>query len=400
MENIGNTLVNGEVKPGFESVKDIFIENFIKRNEIGAACSVYFKGEKVVDLWGGYSSIEESRKWDEKTLVLVFSATKGMSSLTLALAHSKGLFGYDDRVAQYWPEFGQNGKKTITIRQLLSHQAGLCVIAEKLTIDVLTNPNKLSEILAKQKPAWIPGEKHGYHAFSLGWYENELLKRIDPYGRDISKFFQEEIAKPLNLEFYIGLPNTIKESRIAKIYDFTPIQMAFHINNMPWKMTLSYFNPNSLTAKTMSNPQFKKPGDIGRKPFRNISIPAGNGIGQVRSIAKAYGEFAASGKTLGLSNETFEELSASASQPKNGSFDEVLKVNTSYSLGYMKPSFDFDFGSKKAFGDPGAGGAFAFADPEYELGFAYAPNKMGFHLWNDPREQLIRNQVYECIKNL
>src|SRR5262249_37741119 len=163
---------------------------------------------------GGLRDRKSKAPWEENTMVMVFSTTKGMSGLAMALAHSRGYFDYEDRVAQHWPEFGQNGKQEVTIRQLLSHQAGLCCIDVPLTIEDVRNHHVLPNILARQKPRWKPGSHHGSHGISIGWYEAELLRRLDPKRRTLGRFFREEMAEPLGLEFTIGTPPSIPDERI------------------------------------------------------------------------------------------------------------------------------------------------------------------------------------------
>ena len=196
--------IYGEVEPGFEPVREAFGRNFSERDELGAACCAYVDGRKVVDLWGGVADRESQAPWQKDTLVLVFSTTKGMSALAVALAHSRGLIDYDERVATYWPEFARNGKGNVTVRQLLDHQAGLCAVDEPLGPELLADPGRLAEILAAQRPAWEPGTRQGYHYLTLGLYENELLRRVDPRGRSLGQFLSEEILAPLGEEFYIG----------------------------------------------------------------------------------------------------------------------------------------------------------------------------------------------------
>lgn len=191
------SMIHGSVSSGFEEVEIEFRRNFAERDELGAACTIYYKGKKVVDLWGGYRDEATLAPWEEDTLVLVFSTTKGFSALAVAVAHSQGLLDYDEKVATYWPEFAQNGKADITVRQLLEHQAGLCAIDEPLDLAMLANLDVMAAALAKQKPAWEPGTRSGYHAWSLGWYQNELIRRVDPQHRSIGQFFQDEIARPL-----------------------------------------------------------------------------------------------------------------------------------------------------------------------------------------------------------
>ena len=396
---VGKVAIYGDVKPGFEAVRTEFERNFTERNELGAACAVYHQGEKVVDLWGGIRDKDSGAGWEEDTLVVVFSTTKGVASLALALAHSRGLFDYDAPVATYWEEFAANGKENVTVRQLLSHQAGLCAIDEPLNLQILADADKIAAAIAKQKPAWEPGTKHGYHGISLGWYESELLRRVDPQNRTIGQYFQDEIAQPLGLEFYIGLPDNIPKQRIATIDGYKRWQMLFNLNKMPRPFVFSILNPNSITARTFGNPAIIGEVNGYNKPeILKIELPAANGIGQVRSIAKAYGEFATGGKTLGITQTTLDALEKPATPPTEGLRDEVIRINTSFSLGYLKPFPDFRFGSDdRAYGTPGAGGSFGFADPTTGTGFAYAMNRTGFYLWDDPREGALRRAVFRAI---
>ena len=271
-------------------------------------------------------------------MVLVFSATKGISALTVALAHSRGLIDYKEKVATYWPEFAQNGKENITVRQLLGHQAGLCAFDEQLDAQVLADLDAVASILARQRPAWQPGTRHGYHYLSLGLYEGELIRRTDPHHRSLGRYFQEEVAAPLGLTFYIGLPPDVTDSKVATIESFKPLQMLLHMNTMPAGMVFGYTNPRSLTRRTFGNPKLRSPADFNRPEYRRVELPAGNGIGQVRSMAKAYGVFAAGNHELVIDEDTLEALAAPPTLPSLGSRDEVLKTEMSYSLGFNSPS--------------------------------------------------------------
>ena len=182
---------------GYEAVREAFAENFAKRRELGAACCVYHRGEKVVDLWGGVRNEATGDPWEEDTMVIVHSTTKGLAAMTLALAHSRGWLDYDAPVCKYWPEFAQNGKENITVRQLLAHQAGLFAFDEKVDRNVVADLDRLAIVMARQKPEWEPGTRQAYHAITLGFYESELLRRIDPKHRSLGQFFQDEIASPL-----------------------------------------------------------------------------------------------------------------------------------------------------------------------------------------------------------
>lgn len=389
-------LIQGTVAPGFEPVEQEFRRNFAKRNDLGAACAVYYRGEKVVDLWGGYRDAEKQLPWEKDTLILVFSTTKGVASLALAVAHSRGLFDYDEKVSVYWQEFAQNGKANITVRQLLSHQAGLCAIDEPLNVDNMGDVEAVSLAIAKQKPAWEPGTRQGYHAFSIGFYESEILRRVDPQRRTLGQYFRDEVAKPLGLEFYIGLPDDVPSSRVAVIEEQQQSKYIFNLHKIPPAALFAFFIPNSLIMRTLMNPTFR--GGFNSREVQRLEIPSVNGIGQVRDIAKAYSEFATGGKTLGIRQDTLAALSQTAQPPTGGTFDMVLQTYTNFSLGYIKPSQQSPFGSELAFGHPGAGGSFAFADPKHELAFAYAMNRMDYYLVNDPREVALRNAVYRCIQ--
>jgi CubicO group peptidase (beta-lactamase class C family) len=404
MSKVAEASMYGSVAPGFEEVRAVFERNFRERDELGAACAVYYEGEKVVDLWGGYRDLARRLPWQEDTLVMVYSTTKGLAGMTMAVAHSRGLLDYDERVASYWPEFAQGGKENITVRQMLSHQAGLSGLDRPLDLKTIADHDALAATIARQVPAWEPGTRHGYHGISLGWYEGELIRRVDPEHRTLGTFFQEEIAEPLGLEFYIGVPPCVDDSRVARIKAFRPAQMLLHMNTMPAGMVLALMNPRSLTSRSLNQIREKGvhgPADLNTPEIRALEMPALGGVGQVRSIAKAYGELATGGRELGLTDETLDSLTRPAAPPSRGIRDKVLHVDTSFSLGFLKPFPAFSFGtSEKAFGTPGFGISFGFADPDAKVGFAYAPNRMGFYNWDDPREKALRDALIRCLRRL
>src|SRR5499427_8721983 len=217
--------VEGHVARGFEAVRDAFVENLARRGEQGGACCAYFRGQKVVDLWGGIRNERTGEPWERDTMVIVYSATKGLAAMTLALAHSRGWLDYDERVSAYWPEFAQHGKEKITVRQLLAHQAGLFALDVPIDRGLVADLDRLATVLARQTPVWEPGTRLAYHAITLGFYESELLRRIDPRHRTVGQFFQDEIASPLGLDVYIRLPEDIPDSQLATITRPTWLQM-------------------------------------------------------------------------------------------------------------------------------------------------------------------------------
>ena len=383
--------IHGYVSSGYEAVAEAFAENFARRREVGAACCVYHKGEKVVDLWGGVRDKATGEPWEEDTMALVYSATKGMAAMTLALAHSRGWLDYDGLVSTYWPEFAQNGKEKITVRQLLAHQAGLFAFDEPISKSVVADLDRLAEVLARQRPAWEPGTRQGYHAVTLGFYEGELLRRIDPQRRSLGQFFQDEIATPLGLDFYIRLPESIPDSRLAPLVDPSLVEM---LCGFPIRMSLAALNRRSNIRRALMGSEL--PHDARHVYARDLEVPAGGGVGTARAIAHAYSVFATGGKELGLRAETFRELTAPAAPPTRGFYDEVMKGEVQFSLGFMKSSPSWPFGSAGSFGHPGAGGSLGFADPQGQIGYAYVPNRKSVALMGDPRDVALRRALYSA----
>jgi len=394
--------IKGDVAPDFEPVREAFERNFIERQELGAACAAYCGGRKVVDLWGGLRDEQNGAEWEEDTLAMVSSTTNGLTALAIALAHSRGYFELDQPVFSYWPEFYQNGKKWITVRQLMAHQAGLCALDTLPTYEDIKDLDTLARILASQQPAWVPGTRQGYHAVTFGWYAGELLRRVDPSHRSLGRFFNEEIAIPLGLEFYIGLPPEIPDSRLASIREFGLYQTLSESNKLPIKMALNFLNPNSLTTRAFATPIPKTVDERKRKrDFLVVEGPGYNGIGTARSIAKAYNIFALGGKGLRLKPETLEALTTPAPPPSAGLEDLVTGLEMSFSLGMLKPFRGYEFGSSsRAYGMPGLGGSFGYADPDTGSGFAYIPNKWNFKLHNDPRQVSLWQAFQNCLSRL
>ena len=357
-------IVYGEVSRGFERVRTEFETNFIRRGERGAACTIYHRGQKVVDLWGGERCHHSGVPWTEQTLSLAFSVTKGMAAAAMAVAHSRGLFELDAPVADYWPEFAVGNKQQITVRQLLAHQAGLVAIDQKLSPGILADHDRMAEITASQKPLWQPGTKHGYHTLTLGWYQNELIRRVDPAGRNLGDFFQDEVAKPLGIEFYIGLPKSVDSESLSTTQGFRQIAILANLNQLPWKMVLAGIWPRSVVSKSIKFLRVGNPAVLGSPEYREVQIPSANGFGQARAVAKIYDALSRGGQELGLTAETLGELVAPVVPPACGTRDAILKIDTNYSFGFSRPSSGFRFGADQhAFGCPGAGGSFGMATP-------------------------------------
>ena len=388
-------VVHGDVSRGFENVRATFAGNFIDRGELGGACCAYARGEKVVDLWGGVRNAKTGEPWEGRTMVIVYSATKGLAAMTLAIAHSRGWLDYEERVSTYWPEFAQQGKERITVRQLLAHQAGLYALDVLLDRELVADLDRLADVLARQRPAWEPGTRQGYHAITLGFYESELLRRVDPRHRSLGQFFEDEIASPLELDLYIKLPASIPNAQLAVVS--RPSWFYFEmLRGFPLRLAVDSMNPRSNIVRALRGSEL--PHDEQHVYSRNLEVPSGGAIGTARAIARAYSVFATGGRELGLRKDTLDLLAAPAVAPSRGFYDECMKTHgVQFSLGFMKPPAPLPFGSPGSFGAPGAGGALGFADPEAGVGYGYVTGSMGMRLAGDPREVALRDAIYAAL---
>jgi CubicO group peptidase (beta-lactamase class C family) len=386
------------VAPGFEEVASEFAHNFEGRGELGAAVSVFWRGELVVDLWGGFRDPACSLPWQEDTLVMLFSMTKGIAAVALAMAHARGWLDYDAPVARYWPEFAAADKDALTVRQLIDHEGGLVLIDQRLDMLRLGNLDALATVLARQQPIWKPGSRHGYHTWTMGLYMNELLRRVDPRHRSLGPFLRDEIAGPLGLELYIGLPAFIPQSRLAVIEMLTFLRAVLNSWKVPPGERREILRPNSLLNQALALPTGMDPND--RKAL-SVEFPGLNGVGTARAVAAIYSELVTGAKRLGLTAETLSLLSAAPVDPPAGPRDEVLGIDTWFSYGFEKPPPDLEFGSsRRAFGHSGAGGSFGYADPDRCLAYAYVMNRLDFYGHGDPREKALRSAVERCVARL
>jgi CubicO group peptidase (beta-lactamase class C family) len=389
-------VVQGHVSPGFKAVREAFAENFVRRHELGGACCVFHRGHNVVDLWGGVRNKQTGEPWEQDTMVVVHSATKGLAAMTLAIAHSRGWLDYEAPVCRYWPEFAQQGKEQITVRQLLAHQAGLFAFDEPVDRSVVADLDRLAVVMARQRPAWEPGTRQAYHALTLGFYEGELIRRVDPRHRSLGQFFHDEIAAPLGMEFYIGLPESIPNSRLATL---SPPSVLDLLLGFPTRLLLSAMNRRSNIYRALVvNPGSAIYNDERRVYARGLEVPSGGGVGTARAIARAYSAFATGGRDLGLSPETLRLLAAPATRPARGFHDECMKSDDiQFSLGFMKSAGEWSFGGATSFGAPGAGGALGFADPVAGVGYGYVTSQMGTCLTGDPRDIALRDALDSVI---
>jgi len=378
--------VKGVINPGFEAVRDEF-EHLWNEIEVGASFCVYHQGEKIIDLWGGFTDRDQGVAWQADTLVNVYSATKGPASLAIAILHDEGLINYEEKVATYWPEFGAEGKQNITVAQLLSHQAGLSGVDARLTVEDLYDWDKMINLLAAQKPLWEPGTAAGYHAIMWGYFPGELIRRIT--GKTLKEYFHEKVAVPLDADFYIGLPvsefhrcaTLIGPGRARKQPAPTPAV------KMPRLHSGSLHNPSISPFKHACS-----------TPWRNAEIAASNGHASARGLAKIYGALSMNGTLGGTSIIGPESLWEATKVEVEGIEDLVLGGKLRRARGFMLNS-DSAYGpNDESFGHAGAGGSLGFADPDTGLGFGYAMNQMQSDATAVPRSKLLLEAVYRCLQ--
>jgi CubicO group peptidase (beta-lactamase class C family) len=382
--------VEGTCDPKFNRVKDTFVENFEKRNEVGAAVAVMLDGKSVVDIWAGHADREMTRPWTRDTLVNVYSTTKGVTAICAHRLADKGLLDIDAPVAKYWPEFAQAGKDKLPVRYLLSHKAGLAAVRKPLDDDALFNWNKMTTALAEQEPWWEPGAKHGYHALTFGYLVGEVIRRIT--GKTPGKYLREEVAGPLGLDLHIGL-DAKDDARTGDMIPMPPPGPG-----EPNLFAEVMKNPESVAFKAFMNPpNGMRPGMVNTREWRAAEIPAANGHTTARSLAKLYGVLARGGELDGVRVMSKEQVAQCSIEQSSGP-DALLVINTRFSLGFMMSQPGASLGpNAKSFGHPGAGGSLGYADPEAKIGFGYTMNKMHASLLIDPRATALIEAVYASL---
>jgi len=356
----GASSVKGECDPVFALVREEFEKNFASREELGAAVAVYKDGQKVVDLWGGVADPATGKPWDKDTIVVMASVGKGVAAVCTLMCVDRGLIDLDERVAHYWPEFGQAGKENITVRTLMQAKAGV-LYADAAADGAIIDWNAMIKAIEVQKPEWTPGEGHGYHSMTMGFLLGELVHRAD--GRMINTFLEEEIVKPLGVDYHWGL----NDEQIARAATFVP-------------------NPKSSTKQMVADPTTKlyrawhvnpKGVTANDEISRRAVIPSSNGQGNARAIGRLYAALANGGSLDGVRLMSPELVEVARTESWKGlcaMTDRDYRYGTGFFLNYP-PNTPFGPNSR-TFGHPGAGGAVGFADPENGIAFSYSPNFM------------------------
>lgn len=362
--------IQGECDPCFSRVRETFTENFASRGDHGAAVSVIVDGRKVVDLWGGFASQDQSRLWERDTMVNTHSVSKAVTATCAHLLVDRGLLDIDSPVADYWPEFAEEGKEGVLVRHLLNHQAGLPAIGKSLPMGSLLKWDVMTKALAHQRPWWAPGSKHGYHLLTFGFLVGEVVRRI--CGKSLGTFLREEISEPYEIDFHIGL----QDKDLARSADtLSPLDPAPGEAN--WLAQLMA-DPGSLSARGLLNPpDFGEPDAVNQTAWRKAEIPASNGQGSARGVARLFGALAMRGNLEGKQLLSPEIVQRAIREESNGS-DAVMSMFPSrVGLGYWLSNESCPFGpNRSSFGHPGAGGTFGFGDPDAQVGFAYVTNRM------------------------
>lgn len=404
--------IEGEVCPGFELLAEAFRESFRRGDEQGAAFAVYYKGQLVVDLWGGFADFESGRLRSADATTLVFSTTKAVAAICIAHLWDRGLLDYDSPVVKYWPEFGKHNKESVTVKTLLSHRAGLFAIRDKHKFsEMRDDPEKIADLLACQEPFWAPGTGQAYHALTFGLYASQLVERTDPNRRNLAKYFEEEIAKPFDIDFVIGerqqdFHRACHHSALRVSWKTFLTRVIPAVMRFCAALLYSLVKYKTIYLKyTIGNPTDWKSGQVNNPDFRCIPCASSHGVGTARALAKLMGILANGGKLkekVLLTPQAIDLLG----RPLSEDNDRFLLRKVTFGPGTMlMPLNSADHPGQKrryAFGHPGAGGQTAFSDPQEQVAWCYVTNfeNRWLMLDLDPRYMDLEKTIYRCLEDL
>lgn len=378
--------IGGTVEPAFDAVRDAFAENFAARDEAGASVCIVVDGTVVTDLWGGWRDGDRRRPWERDTLVNVFSVGKAVAALCVARLVGQGRLSYDDPVARVWPEFGARDKSRITVRQLLSHRAGLPALREPLPDRAIFDWHGMCAALAGEAPWWEPGTAHGYHVNTFGFLVGEVVRRTT--GRSLGATVHQEITGPLAADFHIGVPRP-DLPRVADFLGLAEVPERARAGQltagqlMEWQ---AYFNPPSLSGS----------GVVNSAEWRTAEMPSTNGHATARGIARLYEALAGGGRCDGTEIVAAATLAEAVNEAVYGD-DLILHRPSRFGLGFQLTQAERPLGPNAgSFGHFGAGGSLGFCDPEAKVAFGYTINTMGPR-WQNPRNQALIDACYHCL---
>lgn len=402
--------VHGTVAEGFESVRDAFARNFATRGDRGAAVAVYRNGRKVVDLWGGTRDVDgaddaagtdgtedgtdAAAPWRRGTAQVVRSATKGVAAAVPLLLHQRGELDLDAPVGEYWPEFKAHGKERVLVRHVLNHRAGLPVLDRPLTPKEALDPSRGPRAVAAQAPVWEPGTDHGYHALTYGWLLDELVRRVTG-GRGTGEWIADEIARPLGLDLWLGLPAAEEAAgragRVGRVEDPEPSGNGPRLRPKR-AVTEAYGDPASLTRRAFA--AITPFPDQNDPAYRAAALPAANAVATADGLARFYAALIGEVDGVIRHRRLFDPATVERARAQESAGpDRVLVVGTRFGLGYMLHGSASPFLSPGSFGHPGRGGALGFADPEAGIAFGYVTNGFRKTVTADPRAQALVRAV-------
>ena len=393
-EKVANGVVRGSCDSRLKAVADEFIRNFNERGEIGASVCVRIDGQTVVDLWGGIAQGDTA--WEEDTIGIVFSCTKGATALCAHMLASRGELDIDAPVADYWPEFACKGKQDATVKMMLDHSVGLPALRTKVKPGGVYDFDYMCELLADEEPFWKPGIRNGYHMINFGWTVGELVRRVS--GRSLGTFFREEVAEPLGIEFWIGMPEAC-EPRVAPVIPWLPQPGA---DLGPFQQAM-IGDPESIQALSLMNTGGFNPNS---RECHASEIGGAGGISNARGLAGMYAPLACGGSLGDVKLVDAHTLARMGEISTATNEDATLLIPSRFALGFMKsmdnrrrPTGDRDSAilSAPAFGHVGAGGSIGFADPDARMSFGYSMNKMGEGILLNERGQSLVDAAYTSL---
>ena len=354
------TDIHGFVKPGFEGVRDAFKANFDSGADLGASFCATKDGETVVDLWGGYADAAKTKPWVKDTIVNVYSTTKTMTALTALMLADRGLIDFAAPVAKYWPEFAANGKANVTVAQLMSHSAGLSGWKEKITKADLYDWEKATSLLAAQAPFWEPGTAPGYHALTQGYLVGEVIRRVT--GKSVGTVFREEIAGPLDGDFWIGLPAS-EDERVAELIP------------PPASEAVGNGGPQSEISKNMATNPGIDVAETRTRAWRGAEIPAAGGTGNARSVAEIHTILANGGVAKGK-RFLSEAGVRKALEPQIEGTDLVMNIPARFGMGFGLPGGMMPLPNPNSIFWGGYGGSIIIIDMDARTTLSYVMNVM------------------------
>jgi len=371
------TPVSGHCDPRFEAVREIFAANLESGADLGAGVAFTLDGELVVDLWGGFLDLDHEALWERDTLVNLYSTTKGMVAICVQQLVEGGKLDVDAPVSDYWPEFAAEGKQDIPLRQLLCHQAGLPAVRKPLETPVLYDWDAFAAALAAERPWWEPGTRHGYHAITFGHLVGEVIRRVS--GQSVGEYFRAHVAGPLDADFHIGLPDEehARTSRLhGRLIGGDPSAASADVPDALKNFMREMADPTTMTGGAFNNPRIP-PDAVNSPEWRRAEIPAANGHGTARALARIYGALSRGGEVDGVRILESESIERAIAVQADGPDAVLGGMPMRFGLGFMLSSPIMPLSpSTRSFGHPGAGGSVGMADPDARVGFGYTPNKM------------------------